>query len=306
MKKFAIILSALLFCLLVSHAHPGSLDANGGHYNRKTGEYHYHEGLNQSSGSSYSNGKYYYDYDYISEEQRRKDAIEKRIEIYRTETDKQREALSELKNQQNNCETLFYIFVFLCVVSIIIICKKLSNMSVARNHINVDKPSIKLFNVPYGVSIDKNGLPKGYFKTNKGVASYEVYVKKSGKKYHQCFCEHAEGYYRKYNIMTVPFYYDSCSRCAVNYPDDNKWYNEAQKIPVISPKYKLYKVSSRPLLTLCILASVVAIITMSLYVWGLIETVEPTSATQQIRQIENNIKIFEHIIGDLKLTLYRQ
>ena len=23
-------------------AHPGGLDANGGHYNRKTGEYHYH------------------------------------------------------------------------------------------------------------------------------------------------------------------------------------------------------------------------------------------------------------------------
>ena len=25
------------------HAHPGGLDANGGHTNRKTGEYHYHQ-----------------------------------------------------------------------------------------------------------------------------------------------------------------------------------------------------------------------------------------------------------------------
>ena len=24
--------------------HPGRTDANGGHYNRKTGEYHYHNG----------------------------------------------------------------------------------------------------------------------------------------------------------------------------------------------------------------------------------------------------------------------
>lgn len=26
----------------LAHAHPGGLDSNGGHYNRKTGEYHYH------------------------------------------------------------------------------------------------------------------------------------------------------------------------------------------------------------------------------------------------------------------------
>ena len=39
-----------IFCLFVfvgtSSAHPGRLDANGGHYNRKTGEYHYHRGPN--------------------------------------------------------------------------------------------------------------------------------------------------------------------------------------------------------------------------------------------------------------------
>lgn len=27
----------------LGHAHPGGLDANGGHNNRKTGEYHYHQ-----------------------------------------------------------------------------------------------------------------------------------------------------------------------------------------------------------------------------------------------------------------------
>ena len=36
----------LLFVMIIppvtSDAHPGRTDSNGGHYNRKTGEYHYH------------------------------------------------------------------------------------------------------------------------------------------------------------------------------------------------------------------------------------------------------------------------
>jgi hypothetical protein len=30
--------------LLVAYAHPGRTDGSGGHYNRSTGEYHYHHG----------------------------------------------------------------------------------------------------------------------------------------------------------------------------------------------------------------------------------------------------------------------
>ena len=42
-KIFLLILS-LLFAMpsLTADAHPGRLDANGGHWNHKTGEYHYH------------------------------------------------------------------------------------------------------------------------------------------------------------------------------------------------------------------------------------------------------------------------
>lgn len=62
MKKTAIILSMLLFCFSLSptaYAHPGRTDANGGHYNRSTGEYHYHNGGSSnskpSSGSTSTN-----------------------------------------------------------------------------------------------------------------------------------------------------------------------------------------------------------------------------------------------------------
>lgn len=41
MKLFSLIL-AVISLTSFSEAHLDGLDANGGHYNRKTGEYHYH------------------------------------------------------------------------------------------------------------------------------------------------------------------------------------------------------------------------------------------------------------------------
>lgn len=65
-KLFYIIISVFLcsLCLLlpcfVSFAHPGDLDENGGHYDRSTGEYHYHHGY---PAHQHENGKCPYDYD---------------------------------------------------------------------------------------------------------------------------------------------------------------------------------------------------------------------------------------------------
>ena len=43
-RKIFLVLLSILFVMssLTADAHPGRLDANGGHWNRKTGEYHYH------------------------------------------------------------------------------------------------------------------------------------------------------------------------------------------------------------------------------------------------------------------------
>ena len=48
MRKLKFILSALLVLAmtLTASAHPGKLDKNGGHYDKETGEYHYHKGPN--------------------------------------------------------------------------------------------------------------------------------------------------------------------------------------------------------------------------------------------------------------------
>lgn len=68
-KRVLLIISIIIlsFIPLIAYAHPGSLDSNGGHYNRSTGEYHYHEGLHTSGDSSSgSTRKYTYTTDYTT------------------------------------------------------------------------------------------------------------------------------------------------------------------------------------------------------------------------------------------------
>ena len=59
--KIILLLSLLLMsCHMPVFSHPGRLDANGGHYNHQTGEYHYHDGTHHQGGySSGSSGKQY-------------------------------------------------------------------------------------------------------------------------------------------------------------------------------------------------------------------------------------------------------
>lgn len=59
MKKIPLCVVCLLFCVVIAFAHPGSTDGNGGHYNRSTGEYHYHHGY---PAHQHPNGVCPYDY----------------------------------------------------------------------------------------------------------------------------------------------------------------------------------------------------------------------------------------------------
>lgn len=81
-KRFFLTLLAILSVLIlfslsgiVAYAHPGRTDANGGHYNHETGEYHYHDGAyaGKSSGSTSTinnyNNSVYESYDYDSDGQ---------------------------------------------------------------------------------------------------------------------------------------------------------------------------------------------------------------------------------------------
>lgn len=62
MKKRVVIMCFLLFFISVDCfclAHPGRTDLNGGHYDRSTGEYHYHYGNSSGRIVSNSNQSFY-------------------------------------------------------------------------------------------------------------------------------------------------------------------------------------------------------------------------------------------------------
>lgn len=59
MKPLITLVMFLLMTITV-YAHPGRLDEYKGHWERATGEYHFHDGDSYSSGGSYSNSSDYY------------------------------------------------------------------------------------------------------------------------------------------------------------------------------------------------------------------------------------------------------
>ena len=63
-----LLLSLTLTMNITAFAHSGRTDANGGHYNRKTGEYHYHNGGTSSGSSSSSSSNYSSSYSSSSSE----------------------------------------------------------------------------------------------------------------------------------------------------------------------------------------------------------------------------------------------
>ncbi|MDD6564238.1 MAG: YHYH domain-containing protein [Clostridiales bacterium] len=62
MKRLITICIIILLIPLAVMAHPGSLDSNGGHYNRKTGEYHYHSGIHKYGTASSVTAQTHYPY----------------------------------------------------------------------------------------------------------------------------------------------------------------------------------------------------------------------------------------------------
>lgn len=60
MRRFFLLFSIFVLSCSLAFAHPGDTDANGGHYDRSTGEYHYHHGY---SAHQHTNGVCPYDFD---------------------------------------------------------------------------------------------------------------------------------------------------------------------------------------------------------------------------------------------------
>lgn len=70
---FLFIFISMLSCVVFSH--PGRTDSNGGHYNRATGEYHYHDGTYEGQNNKYPSSSN--DNNYLKKEQ--KEAESKKV-----------------------------------------------------------------------------------------------------------------------------------------------------------------------------------------------------------------------------------
>ena len=60
-KTFLVLFILISQFIVIVNAHPGRTDSNGGHYDRSTGEYHYHDG--ESAGKKQSNNNEPYTYE---------------------------------------------------------------------------------------------------------------------------------------------------------------------------------------------------------------------------------------------------
>lgn len=72
-RAISIFILTIIVCLSV-YPHPGRTDSNGGHYNRTTGEYHYHHGYPEHQ---HKNGVCPYDYDDNTSDDLNKSSITK-------------------------------------------------------------------------------------------------------------------------------------------------------------------------------------------------------------------------------------
>ena len=237
MKKTFIITLVLLSVPLMAFAHPGSLDGNGGHYNRKTGEYHYHSGEHKYGTSSSATRTYYPFTPQPTTEPTQVLAV-----ISATPEPKTQDTLAE------KTFMLAIIFLILGAPAIIFLVACRAWIAKGKNLIidwmkrtiqfikstkNAKKtknssppPQNKSPLIPEGYAIGKDGLP---YKTNRQYGwgrEFNVFITSNGEHFHRGRCKIIKGKEKK--LMHRYFAlkrYEPCAYCKPKYNIDN-WYIE--------------------------------------------------------------------------------
>lgn len=114
-----ILIISIISITSISLAHSGRTDANGGHYDRSTGEYHYHNG-----GSSYENELIVKDDDNdntSSFHEYQIDRLNKNILSKQEKIDELNAEIDELYQQIENSKVWHFIYISIIVILIIYI-----------------------------------------------------------------------------------------------------------------------------------------------------------------------------------------
>ena len=216
-------------------AHPGSLDSNGGHYNRKTGEYHYHSGIHKYGTASSVTAQTNYPY-----------TPEPTVDVTPSPTAEPLSIVTSTPEPEADSlgyQILYYVsmFFFAGIPGIILIVAVgawiVDGVKFVANRIK-DKKAVKSIPeppktivqtentsaIPNGYAIGSDGLP---YKTNRQYGwgrEFNVFVTNNGEHYHRSRCKIIKTKKRKlmhrYNAIKI---YKPCTYCKPKaYIDD--WY----------------------------------------------------------------------------------
>lgn len=244
----------LLFAAsLIVYAHPGKTDANGGHYDHSTGEYHYHHGY---PAHQHPNGICPYNYD----DKTRSDSHQL-LQTAPTSSPTVRSSHSDKIENESSKISVYIAYIFLGIFFGILAISSIFTLitaliETAKNtfhrakysNINVHEQQYLYYFNLYAFYAPKDfvKLPKGvYFRDGIPIAPgkgtyglYTVYTTAKGTKYHQNPKCVNSSTLRKRHILSAR-HLTPCSKCVKDPIPDITWYNEYIRILKIKQNYEI-------------------------------------------------------------------
>lgn len=246
MKRKVSLITFIVFSIsatiLTAYAHSGRTDANGGHYNRSTGEYHYHHGF---PAHSHSNGCIYewlpfvvfgivlvvisafVVWSVVCGKKEEKLRIQRELEEKRMLEEEQRSHRERLEKEKE------------ARIQREIEEKRIFEEERKKYYeMYANKDVLILCGCPQGTYIGEDGLPTTNDSGKYG--KYTVYTTQSLNKtykYHLNYC--CSGRLLVASNIVKHDGIEPCSRCAKGHYIDTSWYREYLRIMGIKKKYDI-------------------------------------------------------------------
>lgn len=274
-KKCLVFILFVISILFSSSAsgHSGRTDGKGGHYDRSTGEYHYHHGYPahdhyDMDGDGTIDCPYDFDdqtnYDYGRTYKRSStQESSKPTKPYSKKTDNQASSLTSLESDQLDESIDWGLILFLIVVSIYplyclyqIIKNYINKISERKKHeqwvsqerqrkfeeekaeytaLYGGRSIYEIIDAPSDSEIGRDGLPKNIGAKGWGTR-YTFYTSANGNCYHTSNCRYTNLNYKKNAYFLKHSRYYPCSICKPVLPDVS-WVDEYKKIIWIKKEY---------------------------------------------------------------------
>lgn len=234
-KNFKIITLIIIIFVLSSlnvPAHPGRTDANGGHWNHSTGEYHYHSGeyagKNKSSSSSSTKNK----------------STPKESKYDKLFEEDDEESVSSVQEDLSNKKQKNYTWLII-IGGIILLFAGFGIIDAIRENLSNKKKEetqpteLDMSMIPEGIGIDHDMLPYIVNRKYGYGKKFNAFVIRDNHCYHSSKCPHLKGkpkiVIHRYVAMNK---YAPCSHCTPKcFVDD--WYITFIKKNNIEDKYEI-------------------------------------------------------------------